>query len=505
MDVPRLSTLQALLLMLKAREAVPKRGYYYRSWMSIVQCVQMGKDLGLDEHYADHKAGRPCESSPAECLLKTRIWQTVFICEVMIGTPQGRTELSVHEDTVDSREPHPAPGVADSDMKVSRNFVYLVRVVSNISRMNRIYSRIKRNKDWAVDPDFTRMTPLLHAWPNELPADLSVTFSQDGSPPWLPSAFIGNMHCYYYLSILLLHRPQLQLLTPSSPDGRWKHHMMVCYSSAKLICRLEEAILQGFGLSALQNMQRGINFTIYSVLTCILVHLVTSHPFLLTLSLHLHLSCFSVQLPTSIDCFDVSGPGFQYGRARVLYAAHADTGEVHECLADGGYAAANRRDSRGILGRCPQAVCSKADVPVRQSVAYFEPRHAATPAGQQQFWSNAQSNEFPTRHATCTVHGTVHGRDDATAAAAAAAAAATTSPTATCFEPVAGAHLGDVYRAPHLAAGLCRNIRHKELRLATLRAVSEHDVCGARCPAIERAAKRHDSQRCNGLEPIQDF
>jgi hypothetical protein len=89
MDVPRLSTLQALLIILKAREAAPKRGYYYRSWMTAVQCVQMGKDLGLDEHYADHKAGNPCGASPIECRLKSRIWQTIFVCEVMIGSPQG--------------------------------------------------------------------------------------------------------------------------------------------------------------------------------------------------------------------------------------------------------------------------------------------------------------------------------------------------------------------------------------------------------------------------------
>jgi hypothetical protein len=89
MDVPRLTTLQALLIILKARESAPKRGYYYRSWMSIVQCVQMGKDLGLDEHYEDHQAGQHCGLAPAECLLRSRIWQTIFVCEVMIGSPQG--------------------------------------------------------------------------------------------------------------------------------------------------------------------------------------------------------------------------------------------------------------------------------------------------------------------------------------------------------------------------------------------------------------------------------
>lgn len=90
MDVPRFSTLQALLILLKAREGAPKKGYYYRSWMSIVQCVQMGKDLGLDEHYADHQAGKGCESTETECRMKTRVWQTVFTLEVMIGSPQGK-------------------------------------------------------------------------------------------------------------------------------------------------------------------------------------------------------------------------------------------------------------------------------------------------------------------------------------------------------------------------------------------------------------------------------
>lgn len=89
MDVPRLSTLQALLIILKAREAVPKRGYYFRSWMSIVHCVAMARDLGLDEHFENHKTGKSCGSTPADCLTKTRVWQTIFVCETMIAAPQG--------------------------------------------------------------------------------------------------------------------------------------------------------------------------------------------------------------------------------------------------------------------------------------------------------------------------------------------------------------------------------------------------------------------------------
>lgn len=90
MDVPRLSTLQALMILLKARESAPKKGYYYRSYTSITQCVSLGKDLGLDEHYAEHQAGRPCSGNLSECALKTRIWQTLFLVELMIASPQGR-------------------------------------------------------------------------------------------------------------------------------------------------------------------------------------------------------------------------------------------------------------------------------------------------------------------------------------------------------------------------------------------------------------------------------
>lgn len=105
MDIPRLSTLQALLMILKAREAAPKRGYYYRSWMTVVQCVQMGKDLGLGEHYEDHQAGRSCGCDPIDCQLRTRIWQVVFVCEVMVGAPQGKFFLRPRSCTDHSHAP----------------------------------------------------------------------------------------------------------------------------------------------------------------------------------------------------------------------------------------------------------------------------------------------------------------------------------------------------------------------------------------------------------------
>jgi hypothetical protein len=90
MDEPRLSTLQAMLVLLKARESAPRRGYYFRSWMTVKTLVSMGKDLELHEHYSLHSNGGACGFDHVECLAKTRVWQALFVVEVMIGGPQGR-------------------------------------------------------------------------------------------------------------------------------------------------------------------------------------------------------------------------------------------------------------------------------------------------------------------------------------------------------------------------------------------------------------------------------
>lgn len=140
--------------------------------------------------------------------------------------------------------------------------------------MNRLYSRIHRNKDWVADPELAAMNPEITAWMSDLPADLNVNYPPDGSAPWLPSAFLGNMHTYYNLSIILLHRPQLSALDPSAMDGQWKHHMRLCYNATKDLCRLQEGILQTFGVNGLQCMQRGVNFSLYCILTCMVLHLV---------------------------------------------------------------------------------------------------------------------------------------------------------------------------------------------------------------------------------------
>ena len=155
-----------------------------------------------------------------------------------------------------------------------------MQVISNIRETAQLHGRLKkRKKDWPLEPEFVQHNQVFAQWIRDLPRDLQIVLPPDGSAPWIPSHFIANLHSYYHLTVVMHHRPQFQFSLDFNDS--WKRHFSICYSSAKIICRLQEAVLQQSGLQGLLCMQRGINFTIYAVLTCTILHLVSfsaGHP-----------------------------------------------------------------------------------------------------------------------------------------------------------------------------------------------------------------------------------
>lgn len=274
LDKPRISTLQALLLLLKARESAPKRGYFYKSWMTVKKIVSMAKSLELNDHLADHEDGGTCGSDPIECLLKTRIWQTLMIVEVMVGGPQGRNDFGVAPDTVDLRPNPPNSNINTYEAELTRQFSYWASNVINIRNMIETKIKLRRQKDWYANPKWMTNNEGFRTWPEELPEDLRLQFPPDGSAPFIPSHFIGNMHSHYQLGIIMVQRPQLLASKTFGADVQWRQIFSTCYTAAKLLCRLQEGILARYGISGLLVMQRGVNFTIYGVLTCTMLHLV---------------------------------------------------------------------------------------------------------------------------------------------------------------------------------------------------------------------------------------
>lgn len=267
--------------------------------------------------------------------------------------------------------PQPIPNSDESEYHVARNFAHLAKIARSVSRMARTYGRLKKSKEWGISPEFVQLDPSLNTWLTELPADLALSFPSDGSPPWLPSAFVGNLHSYYYLSIILFNRPQLAVLSPTSPGGEWKHHMVVSYNAAKMLCRLQEAVMGSFGLNGLLCMQRGINFTIYAVLGCIVLHLVRLLAALMRVR----------WLTISLGRDNIAGSRLELGGQGLLHAPHEDAGKVHEFVAHGQHAKADRLGPRGLFGGYQETVCPEALLSIRQSASGNAPEPLRPTAG----------------------------------------------------------------------------------------------------------------------------
>jgi hypothetical protein len=274
-DVPRLSTIQAMLLLAKARESVPRRGYYYRSWMAVKYLTTMAFDLGLHEHYDQHHFGSGCRHSKADCMIRTRVWQSLFATELLVGAPQGRTDFAVDHETIETDLPVFSNEIDPYEHQISRKYTYLARLFKIIKVTNIMWQTGRRTKKaWALEADFVQHNDEVSAWVKQLPSDLQLHYPEDGSPPWLANDhFVAHMHSYYLLVILMHHRPQLQQLLERR-DPSFKAELEICLHAATQMCRVQEAILRDFGLHGLHFMIRGIGFTIYCVLTCTMLHLV---------------------------------------------------------------------------------------------------------------------------------------------------------------------------------------------------------------------------------------
>lgn len=274
-DVPRFSTIQALVLLAKAREAYPKRGYYYRSWMGIKYITAMAFDLGLHEHHELHQRNR-CTTTPSDCMLRNRLWQIIFVLENLTGAPQGRSDFAVDIESVDYELPTTAPNNDAFEFQTSRRFAIMAQSQRNIKQSNLMFQAMKRHrKDWALDPQFVAHSEDLHDWIKQMPSDMQLQFPEDGSPPWLNNDhFRAYVHQFHHLTVIMHHRPQFQALLEKR-DEEFKAHLTICLEAAGYMCRIQEALLRDFGLHGLQFMLRGIGFSIYCVLTCTILHLVS--------------------------------------------------------------------------------------------------------------------------------------------------------------------------------------------------------------------------------------
>jgi len=77
-------------------------------------------------------------------MVRTRIWQVLFVLEVIIAAPQGRTDFAVDVETVDFTVPVPSPELDPFEQQTSRRFAYFSQSFRLIKRTNTLWVAMRQ-------------------------------------------------------------------------------------------------------------------------------------------------------------------------------------------------------------------------------------------------------------------------------------------------------------------------------------------------------------------------
>lgn len=246
-DVPRLTTVQALLLLAKYHEHIQRPGFFWRTKFYIQLAVKMSNDLGLV-----HEPSSQAEPTwDHEFELRRRTFWALYTYEVLMSTEHGlKIELPQKECTVNY--PHVLPIESNHDANAVLDFYWLSKVIhTQACVVQFMRSRYSSNKEEETTNEF----PILEKRLNEL---------GDSIPPLEEKS---SIHAAF--TLIIYHLTTILLLKPFSSDDNM--YSSRCLSSADIITQLVDHRLQTEGLDSFYTVARGIQQMIYCLTAALTV------------------------------------------------------------------------------------------------------------------------------------------------------------------------------------------------------------------------------------------
>lgn len=265
-DAPRLSTIQAEVLNLKAFETRSEvTGYFYRCWYLLGCIIRMGKDLGL-HRMAEHP------EEPADSITGRRVWQVCLIMDQLMGTAQGR-ELQMDMAEVDLTllpdSSNPAHNLNPSEVSLQNDFVYMTGLMKILRKCTEVHDTVGIKFPFSAEPQYPQLSDTLAQWSIKLPKHLVFDPLVDKV---LPSHFAANIQLAYHMIICALHRPWIVSVGEYGASGEWRHHLKTCRDAARKALALYELTLEQYGEAGLKWMIRGNNIAIYGASIMTMIH-----------------------------------------------------------------------------------------------------------------------------------------------------------------------------------------------------------------------------------------
>ncbi|CAJ0768782.1 6939_t:CDS:2 [Entrophospora sp. SA101] len=210
LDAPRLSTIQAQLLMMKFQENTQKPGFFFRSWLSFGSIIRMAEELGLNKNYDEWNLRLSAE----DAIVRKRVWQACFLFDQFMSGAQGRSAI-VSLSNADIELPRKEHYDDEQEFQLQTDFIHLVRLTKILASVMSF-----------ISPAGSGCSPILQQSWNHLVicTNAANNASQLASvmlERWSPQVFQYTLRGGNYGVYCLVASSMIHLVNMSSPDLRF--------------------------------------------------------------------------------------------------------------------------------------------------------------------------------------------------------------------------------------------------------------------------------------------
>ncbi|KAI8981688.1 fungal-specific transcription factor domain-containing protein, partial [Mycotypha africana] len=269
MDIPRTSTIQGILLLVKYQECFQRTGYFHRSHFYLGIAVQMCHDLGLT---------LVATSLNCDAEIKRRTFWVAFMMDLLMSIELGQAPyFNIQQCTTAFPMVTNEEGPALEELIVNQNiFIQLGKVLSDIyctSRRLTLRQQIqgKHKTEEQMVEEQAKLFSLhthLENFLYEVPPDY---YPVEKHPILDP--YIGFLHITYHLSVILLHR--LYVLNPLS-ETKFEFigypHQQLCATSASNITSIVQTLLETYPSYIFNYPIRGVQHVIHCLTMALSIH-----------------------------------------------------------------------------------------------------------------------------------------------------------------------------------------------------------------------------------------
>ncbi|KAI8600322.1 fungal-specific transcription factor domain-containing protein [Dissophora ornata] len=279
-ELPRQSSIQALLLMVSYRFTSPKSGG--RVWVMLGMATRMAQDLGM------HRSSARWHLPPLETEIRKRLWWVCYIMDRWTSAAMGRPPAiedsdcdvdypsSLEQDWVDLDGNTSSPHQSSEKSKEEFALLYFVETIKLSQILGQILRRIygansRSHGPLQVSSTVAKLDTMLTKWLLALPEDLKYDHQTTSSNPAEVGRWVVTIHSAYYAVLILLHRPYMVPTSLTNSNlSKSMPSLNIAVSAANsithLLGKLEEDDYLGYVW----------NFSTYEALTSSLIHLTNS-------------------------------------------------------------------------------------------------------------------------------------------------------------------------------------------------------------------------------------